>query len=78
MKESQCRICCGVLFQAVSVDAAGNLRLVTDGNEIECETYGTNYYISCPHCAAWNIAIRMYNSPTSLELDILAAVTEED
>ena len=59
------------------MDATGNIRLVTEGTEVEWESYGTDYYISCPHCAAKNIAIRMYNSRASMELHIVAAVTEE-
>jgi hypothetical protein len=60
------------------MDATGNMRLVTDGTEIEWESYGTNFYISCPHCAARNMAIRIYNSQALPELDIVAAVAEND
>jgi hypothetical protein len=60
------------------MDATGKMSLVTDGTEVEWESYGTNYYISCPHCAARNIAIRMDNSQALPELHIVAAVAEDD
>ena len=78
MKEAQCRVCCGVLFKSVSMDASGRIILVTDGAEVELENYGPNYYINCPHCAAKNIATRMYNTKSLPELDIVAAVMEDD
>jgi hypothetical protein len=58
------------------MDATGNLRLLTEDTEVEWESYGNSYYISCPHCAARNVALRVYDSETSLELHIVAAVTE--
>jgi len=78
MQEGRCRICCGVLFQAVSMDATGYIRLMTEGTEIEWETYGTNYYIRCPHCAAKNIAIRINDPGASQVLDIVAAVMDDE
>jgi hypothetical protein len=78
MKEAHCRICCGVLFRYLSVDDSGRILLVTDGAEVELEQYGSNDYIKCPHCAAKNIATRSYNSESLPELDIVAAVMEDD
>jgi hypothetical protein len=62
----------------VSTDAAGHLRITTEDSEVEWESHGTNYYIWCPHCAAKNIAIRMKNTADLPDLDIVAAVMEDE
>jgi hypothetical protein len=60
------------------MDPAGHIRLMTDDTEIECESYGTNYHIWCPHCAAKNIAIRLKDHGSLPGLDIVAAVMEDE
>jgi hypothetical protein len=60
------------------MDAIGHVRLLTDGTEVQWESYGTNCYITCPHCAARNIAIRRNNPGALPDLDIVAATIEDD
>jgi len=60
------------------MDASGQIILTTEGPEIEWNSDGTKYYIGCPHCEAKNIAVRMNDSDTALELDIVAAVMEDE
>ena len=78
MSEARCRICCGVLFQGITVDSRGHIRLIAEGPEIEWDSDGTKYYITCPQCEAKNIAIRMNRSGALRDLEIVAAVMEDE
>jgi hypothetical protein len=60
------------------MDATGQLVFTTEGPEIEWNSDGTKYYIGCPHCEAKNIAVRVSNSGDPRELDIVAAVMEDE
>lgn len=78
MREARCRICCGLLFQGISVDAEGHITLETEGPEIEWNSDGTKYYITCPYCTAKNIAVRIGDFGVPRDLEIIAAVMEDE